>query len=372
MKGDAMKVNTAISYRVYPTDEQKEMHAKTVGCCRKVHNLMLADKIDHYKATRTMLKVTPAAYKNDYPYLKGVDSLALANEQMNLQKSYQAFFSKQAGFPKFKSRKHTRMSYTTNHVNGNIRLEGKGIRLPKIGVVKTKLHRMPEPDWILKSATFTKEADGAYHISLLFEYVLDVKIKTPSYDRCIGLDYKSNGLYMDSEGNTGSEHHYFRKSEKKLARAQRRMSRKMHGSNNYEKAKCKVARIHKKIRNQRNDQLHKLSRKIADRYDVVCVEDLNMKGISNGKMKLGKATMDNGYGIFLSMLEYKMTRSGGLLVKIDKWFPSSQICSHCGHKQKLKLSDRIYVCPECGLIMDRDINAAINIKREGLRLLGIA
>ncbi len=372
--------NKAIKYRVYPTTEQEVMFAKTFGCCRKVWNLMLSDKIDGYKATGKFPTVTPAKYKNDYPYLREVDSLALANVQMNLQKAYKNFFDKKRkkknGFPKFKSRK-ARNSYTTNNQKGTVAIiENKYIKLPKIGKVKAVIHRFPEENWIIKSATVSKERDGSFYISILFEFDRIITKVTKS-DNVIGLDYKSDGLYMDSDGNIGSNHKYYRESHKKLAKVQRKLSRKVGSkknqtkSNNYLKQLKKVNKIYRHISNQRLDNLHKKSTEIANQYDIVCVESLNMRSISNKGFGNGKATLDNGYGMFLSMLEYKLNDRGKYFIKIDKWYPSSQLCSCCGSRKKLTLQERIYKC-NCGLTMDRDLNAAINIKNEGLRLLEVA
>ncbi|SDM79484.1 RNA-guided endonuclease InsQ/TnpB family protein [Lachnospira pectinoschiza] len=372
--------NKAIKYRVYPTTEQEVMFAKTFGCCRKVWNLMLSDKIDGYKATGKFPTVTPAKYKNDYHYLREVDSLALANVQMNLQKAYKSFFDKKRkkknGFPKFKSRK-ARNSYTTNNQKGTVAIiENKYIKLPKIGKVKAVIHRFPEEDWIIKSATVSKERDGSFYISILFEFDRIITKVTKS-DNVIGLDYKSDGLYMDSDGNIGSNHKYYRENHKKLAKEQRKLSRKVGSkknqtkSNNYLKQLKKVNKIHRHISNQRLDNLHKKSTEIANQYDIVCVESLNMKSMSNKGFGNGKATLDNGYGMFLSMLEYKLNDRGKYFIKIDKWYPSSQLCSCCGSRKKLTLQERIYKC-NCGLTMDRDLNAAINIKNEGLRLLEVA
>jgi putative transposase len=372
--------NKAIKFRIYPTTEQEVMFAKTFGCCRKVWNLMLSDKIDGYKATGKFTTVTPAKYKNDYPYLREVDSLALANVQINLQKAYKSFFDKKRkkknGFPKFKSRK-ARNSYTTNNQKGTVAIiDNKYIKLPKIGKVKAVIHRFPEEDWIIKSATVSKERDGSFYISILFEFDRIITKVTKS-DNVIGLDYKSDGLYMDSDGNIGSNHKYYRESHKKLAKEQCKLSRKVGSkknqtkSNNYLKQLKKVNKIHRHISNQRLDNLHKKSTEIANQYDIVCVESLNMRSISNKGFGNGKATLDNGYGMFLSMLEYKLNDRGKYFIKIDKWYPSSQLCSCCGSRKKLTLQERIYKC-NCGLTMDRDLNAAINIKNEGLRLLEVA
>ena len=374
-------MNKAIKYRVYPSDEQAVMFVKTFGCCRKVWNLMISDKIAYYKSTGKILLTTPAQYKKDYTFLKEVDSLALANVQMNLQSSYKAFFDKKRkkrnGFPKFKSAKHSRKSYTTNNQKGTVAIiDDKYIKLPKIGKVKAVIHRQPETDWTIKSATVSQESDGAFYISVLFEFERNI-IQVAKSDNVIGLDYKSDGLYMDSNGNIGSNHKYYRESHEKLAKEQRRLSRKTGSkknqpkSKNYLKQLKKVNKIHRHITNQRIDNLHKLSTEIANQYDVVCVESLDMKAMSNKGFGNGKATLDNGYGLFLNMIEYKLSDRGKYFIKVDKWYPSSQICSCCGSQKKITLADRIYKC-SCGLEIDRDYNAAINIKNEGLRLLKAA
>ena len=373
--------NKAIKYRIYPTTEQRVMFTKTFGCCRKVYNLMLADKIEGYKATGKFPTVTPAKYKEDYPYLKEVDSLALASKQMDLQAAFRNRFNKKrkkkSGFPKFKSAKHSRKSYTTNNQNGTVAIiNNKYIKLPKIGKVKAVIHRIPNDNWTVKSATISLASDGKYYASVLFEFDEIENTYIADKTNAIGLDYASNGLYVDNNGNVGTNHKYYRESYDKLAKEQRKLSR-MQGSkknedksNNYIKQLHKVNKIHRHIANQRLDNLHKISTEIANQYDVVCVETLNMKAIANKKFGNGKATMDNGYGMLLSMLEYKLSDRNKYFVKVDKWFPSSQICHCCGtrHPEMKDLANRKMIC-DCGLIMNRDQNAAINILNEGLRLL---
>ena len=373
-------VNRAIKYRLYPTEEQKVFFAKTFGCVRKVYNLMLSDQIKSYQDTGKFYKATPAMYKERYPFLKEVDSLALANAWINLQAAFSNFFSrtrkKKNGFPKFKSFKHSKRTYTTNNRNGAVAILKNSIKLPKLKAVKAEIHRIPDERWILKSATISQDRDGKYYASVLFAF----EEEKPTYkiDTCnvIGLDYASDGLYVDNNGNIGTNHKYYRQSHKKLAKAQRKLSRmkgsKKHEkkSSNYRKQLRKVNRIHRHIANQRKDNLHKLSAEIANRYDVVCVESLNMKAMSNKGFGNGKATMDNGYGTFLPMLEYKLNKRGKYFIKVDKWYPSSQICHACGtlHPEMKDLKIRTMRC-DCGLVIGRDQNAAINILNEGLRIL---
>lgn len=376
-------MNKAIKYRIYPNTEQMTMFAKTFGCCRKVYNLMLEDKIESYKETGKFASVTPAKYKEEHPYLKEVDSLALANVQLNLQAAFRNAFDKSRknknGFPKFKSSKHSRKSYTTNNQKGTVSILGDRIKLPKIGKVKAVIHRQPEENWIIKSATISLDSDGKYYASVLFQFDDNKSNYAPDIENAIGLDYASEGLYVDDQGNKGSNHKYYHESHEKLAKAQRKLSRKIGSkkgeekSSNYLKQLKKVSRIHSHIANQRKDNLHKLSTEIANQYDVVCVESLNMRSMSNIGFGNGKATLDNGYGMFLNMLEYKLAERNKYFVKVDKWFPSSQVCHNCGtlHPEMKDIGQRMMKC-DCGLEMSRDQNAAINIKKEGLRILKTA
>lgn len=372
-------MNKAIVYRLYPTTEQAIMFRRTFGCCRKIYNLMLTEKIANYQATGKFGMTTPAKYKDQYPFLKEIDSLALANKQLDLQAAFNNRFSKshkkRNGFPKFKSAKHSRRSYRTNNQNGTIAILDKAIKLPKIGKVKAVIHRQPGYGWALKSANIYQEKDGNYFVSILFEYESNIA-PVPLSDNAVGLDYASDGLYVDDAGNIGTEHKYYRESHDKLAKSQRRLSRKRGSkkrekkSKNYIKQLHKVNRIYVHIANQRRDNLHKISTEIANRYDIVCVENLNMRAMANKGFGNGKATLDNSNGMFLNMLKYKLADRGKYLVVVDKWFPSSQICHNCGalHSEMKDLSMRIMKC-DCGITFDRDQNAAINIKREGLRLL---
>ena len=250
------------------------------------------------------------------------------------------------------------------------------IKLPKVGVVEAVIHRTPDERWILKSATISQDRDGKYYASVLFAFEEEKPTYKIDTHNAIGLDYASDGLYVDNNGNIGTNYKYYRESHDKLAKAQRKLSRKKGSkkhekkSSNYLKQLCRVNKIHRHIANQRKDNLHKLSTEIANRYDVVCVEDLNMKAMSNKGFGNGKATMDNGYGMFLPMLEYKLNERGKYFIKVDKWYPSSQLCHACGtlHPEMKDLKIRTMRC-DCGLVIGRDQNAAINILNEGLRIL---
>ena len=377
--------NKAYKYRIYPDKKQQELFRKTFGCCRFVYNRMLSDKKAAYEKEGKIPQVTPAGYKKEYEWLKEVDSLALANTQLHLEAAFKRFFDKTANrFPKYKSKHSSRQSYTTNLVNGNIRIEGNRLRLPKAGMVKIRLHREPPEGWKLKSVTVSMEAAGEYYASILYEGPGDIRgAAMPGSEnqttggglqgreelRILGIDYAMQGLAVFSDGTRADYPGYYRKGQGKLGREQRKLSRCRKGSCNYEKQRRRVAKCHQKVRNQRKDYQHKLSREIADRYDAVAVEDIDMKAMSQG-LHFGKSVMDNGFGAFLDMLEYKLESQGKKLIKIDRFFPSSKRCSCCGEvKKELALSERIYIC-RCGMRMDRDVNASVNIREEGRRILG--
>jgi putative transposase len=328
---------------------------------------MLGDKIQYYKETKGNLKTTPAQYKAEFEWLKEIDSLALSNAQLHLEAAYKNFFRRpKIGFPKFKSKHKGHNTYTTNYVNGNISLVDNFLKIPKLGWIKIKQHREILKDYKIKSVTISKKYSGSYYASVLCEY--ENEIKSVDIKKAVGLDFSMKELYVSSEGLIPEYPRYYRQVQTKLAKEQRKLSRRIKGGKNREKQKIKVAKLHEHIANQRSDFLHKQSRQITNAYDCVCIENLNMQAMSQA-LNFGKSVADNGWGMFTSMLAYKLKEQGKYLVKIDKWFPSSKTCSCCGAvKAELALSERIYHC-ECGFVSDRDINAAINIKNEGLRML---
>lgn len=360
--------NKAYKFRIYPNAEQKAQFARTFGCVRFIYNKMLADKIEYYKENGKKLSNTPAEYKKEYEWLKEVDSLALANAQMNLQTAYSNFFrNPKTGFPKFKSKKSSYRRYTTNNQKGSVTIEKWQIKLPKIGYVKIKQHREIPDNYKIKSVTISQNPSGKYYASVLFEY--ENKVREIKPQTFLGLDFSMRELYMDSNGEEPQYPRYYRKSEKKLKREQRKLSLMKKGSNNRSKQRIKVAVLHEKVANQRKDFLHKQSRQIANAYDCVCVENLNMKAMSQ-TLNFGKSVADNGWGMFVTFLGYKLSEMGKKLIKIDKFFASSQICSVCGYKnaETKNLSVREWDCPNCKAHHNRDKNAAVNIKNEGMRL----
>ncbi|WP_411842371.1 RNA-guided endonuclease TnpB family protein [Salinicoccus sp. HZC-1] len=367
--------NKAYKFLLNPTKEQEHLLLKTFGCVRLVYNRMLAERkavYEKFKDDKESLKQqklpTPAKYKQEFEWLKEVDSLALANAQMNLQKAYTNFFAGRAMFPKFKSRK-SKQTYTTNRVNGNIQLSDSHIKLPKLGLVRLKQHREIPSHHVIKSCTISRSATGKYQVSILTEYKHEPKPK--EINEIIGLDFAMDGLYVESEQGEKANHpRFYRQTQEKLAKEQKVLSRKTKGSARYEKQRIKVAKLHEKVVNQRKDFLHKKSFQLVKKYDAVVIEALDMKGMSQA-LNYGKSVSDNGWGMFTTFLGYKLLEQGKKLVKINKWFPSTKTCSSCGNVKPVALSERIYSC-ECGFVFDRDWNAAINIKNEGLLMLGLS
>lgn len=364
-------MNIAYRFRIYPNKVQRELMAKTFGCVRFIYNQMLSDKIEYYKKSGKQIANTPAQYKEEYSFLKEVDSLALANAQLHLQAAFRNFFRKKdSGFPRFKKKK-SGQSYTTNLVNGNISLGYGYLILPKMGKVKIRQHREVPDEYRLKSVTISITPSGEYYASILYEYEAEIKEIRPEDvkdEKILGIDFSMKELAVLSDGTIAGYPGFYRKDKDKLAREQKKLSRCKKGSRNWEKQRRKVAKGHNKVSCQRKDFLHKKSRQITNAYDVVCVEDLNMKGMSQA-LNFGMSVHDNGYGMFVGFLEYKLRNEGKKLIKIDRWYASSKTCSVCGKvKKEMPLHERTFRC-ECGNYMDRDINAAINIREEGKRLL---
>ena len=350
-----------------PSKDQEVLIVKTFGCCRKLWNLRLENILKDEPEYLTIPQ-----YKELFPFMKEVDSLALVNVEKNQIKAFKNFKSDKShfGLPKFKSKYAPIQSYTTCNQKGTVRFEDdKHIKIPKVGVIKCKMFNTLPSNYKLTFTTISRESDGKYYISLTITYEIEIELRPLEVTKAIGLDYSLPNFYVDSNGEMPNYPHYFYQYQEKLAREQRKLSKMEKGSSHYQRQKIKVARIYKKISNARLDFCHKLSYLLSQQYDIICVEDINLQHQAEHK-NWGKKTNDNGFGMFRSFLNYKLEEQGKKFIKIDKWVPTSKTCRHCGAiNENLSLEDRIWICPSCGEIIDRDTNAAINILRCGLSTL---
>ncbi len=358
-------IRKAYKYRIYPNVAQKEYFSRVFGCVRFFYNKSLSDMCEIYKSTGKNENITPARYKKDYPFLKEVDSLALCNAQLARNAAFKAFYRKQNAFPKYKSKRNDQ-SYTTNN-QGSVKFSSNDryISIPKCPRIRIKKHRNFIGE--IKSITISKTTDEKYYISLLVEENTE-SIKF--LDNAIGLDLGIKELIIDSNGNKYKNHKYLTKSQNKLSREQRKLSLMKKGSQNRNKQRIKVARLHKKIENQRNDYLHKLSKSIIDENQIICIEDLKVKNMTRNT-KLARSISDASWSKFVSMLIYKANWYGNVIVKVPTNYPSSQLCSYCNYQNPLTKDLRVrkWTCPQCGSVHDRDINAAKNILRKGIEIL---
>lgn len=378
----------AVKYRIYPNKEQSDLIDRTIGCARLVYNLMLNDFYEN-----NIVK-TPAMYKSEYPFLKKVDSRALANSQMDLKQAFRNYKQnpKHFGKPKFKKKSHSKLSYKTNNQQGSVRIENNKLILPKFRPgIKIVEHR--KINGIIKSVTIERTSSDYYTASILYNVSDELNVRLLSKDSILGIDLGIKHLAITSDNEKYDNPKYYHKTQSKLKKEQKILNRHLEQNvkkrvydkngkcikviykkplsecKNYQKQKKKVAKIQNKIKHQRLDNLHKVSTEIIKNHDYIVLETLRIKNLMKNR-RLSKSIADVGWSMFINMLEYKAERYGKQVIKIDQWFPSSQICSHCQHNSgKKPLNVREWKCYNCYTKHDRDVNAAINIKNKGLEMI---
>lgn len=362
----------AFKYRIYPNKKQQELIQKTFGCVRFVYNYYLKKRKGIYENdkvtfTYNMCSKDLTNLKKQYEWLKEPDKDSLQKSLKDLEMAYQKFFKEHTGYPKFKSKKNGYKSYRTSCTNNNIRFENKHIKLPKLGLVKIRDKQIPQGR--ILSATVSQESNGHFYCSLC---CTDIEFEQyPKTNSNIGIDLGICNFAILSNGEKIKNPQFFEQSEKKLVKLQRELSRKTIGSSNWNKARMKVAKLQKHIANQRNDFLQKLTTNIIRTYDVISIEDLDVKAMKEtNNSTRNKRVGDVSWSEFRRQLTYKSQWYGKELSVVDRYYPSSQICHICGHGDSKKSEDiRKWTCSNCNSELDRDVNAAINILNEGLRLL---
>ena len=364
----------AYKYRIYPNKKQQELIQKTFGCTRFVYNYYLNKRKEMYENDKTTFTYNMCSkdltnLKKELEWLKEPDKDSLQKALKDLDMAYQKFFKEHTGYPKFESKKNRYKSYRTSYTNNNIRFENKHIKLPKLGLVKVRDKQIPQGR--ILNATISQEPNGHYYCSLCCTEVEFEQL--PKTNKNVGIDLGICDFAILSDGVKVENPQFYEQSEKKLAKLQRELSRKTIGSARWEKARLKVAKLQKHISNQRNDFLQKLTTIIVSNYDVISIEDLDVKSMKETDSKIrNKRVGDVSWSEFRRMLTYKSQWYGKELSVIDRYYPSSQICHVCGHRDGKKSEDiRTWICPNCNSELDRDINAAINILNEGLRLLNV-
>lgn len=361
-------MNKGVRFRIYPNKEQQNLINQTFGCCRLVYNLGLdmrnkafenGEKIGY---TQTSAMLTELKRNDEFSFLRDVEAVALQQSLRDLDQGFVNFFQKRARHPRFKG-KHGRQSYRTVNQRNKIRIVGEYIRLPKLGYVKI---RQSMKIGKINNATVVRMPTGKYFVSLNVEFEPEVKQNNGS---SIGIDVGIKEFYSDSNGSTVSNPKFLEKLSRKLRREQRKLSRKKKDSNNRNKQRVRVAKVHEKIMNQRNDFLQKVSTMLISENQVICIEDLKIKNMVRNR-KLARCISSVSWGKFFNMLEYKANWYGNEIIKVPTMYPSSQTCSCCGHKNPLvkNLAVRKWECPNCHTIHDRDTNASINILNKGLSI----
>lgn len=378
-----MKINRAYKFRLYPNQDQQMRLDQTFGCCRFLWNKMLNERSETYQRLKDDKKQlyshkykTEKEYKQSFPFLKEVDAKALQSSTNNLLLAFQTFFkglkqSRHIGYPQFKSRK-SNQSYTTYNINNNIKIDfdTKRIKLPKINswIIYSDNRVFSES---IKHVTISKTKSGNYYISILIEKEIEITPKTTIAEEKIQAFDMSFPKFLVSTQNEYESPRFYRKEEKKLQKFHRQLSRKKKGSNNRNKARIRLARKYEQIYNRKKDWTHKISHDLAQKYNAIILEDLNVEGMKKlGKGHAKSVTLDFSWSEFVNILKYKIKQQGKHLILVDRWFPSSKLCSHCGYKNNdLKMEDREWFCPECKTNHDRDKNASKNLRKEGIKTL---
>lgn len=369
---DYHKIIKGYKFRIYPTAKQREYFTQCFGCCRLLWNSMLADKINYYNTYGENLTVYVTDYKERYPFLNDVDSLALANELQDLNKAYKNFFrDKSVGFPKFKSKKSNHRSFSTNNQKGTVEfIDNKWLKIPKnkkIGLIRC--HQSQEIKGVVKTVTISQVPSGKYYVSCNVEIWFQTLPKT---ENMIGLDLGIKDLVIPSYGEPYENPKTIRNYEQQLVRLQRQLAHKQKYSKNYYKQKRKIARLHEKISNIRVNNLHQISHKIVSENQVIISENLKISNMLKSH-HLAKSIADASWYELTRQLSYKSDWNNRIYHKIDTFYASSQICSCCGYQNRdiKDLSIREWRCPNCGALHNRDKNASINILNKGLEDLGI-
>ena len=377
----------SIKIRIYPNAVQKEFISKQLGCCRFIYNKLLDYKKTQYEQNKQSVSLsqlgkylTNLKKQDEYLFLNDVYARCLNQTMMDLIKAYDNFFKQHNGYPKFKSKKDTkqgcrfpinvfnRPNYICNKIKGN--------RITLIKQLKNILFKCSRKDEIylnenqkyIHSVTLTKTSTNKYYLSILIDYNINQKDKL---DTVIGLDLGIKDFIVDSNRNRYENKHFYKNKEQKLKKLQRQLSKKQNGSNNRNKLKIKLAKVHEKIRNQRLNYLHQITSKIVNENQIICIEDLNVNGMMQNH-KLAKSIQELSLFEFRRQLEYKCRWYGRQLIIIDRFYPSSKTCHNCGYIYKgLRLSEREWVCPHCKSLIDRDYNASLNILNEGLKQMNL-
>lgn len=367
----AVQYNT-IKVRLYPNAEQEELFQKTFGCCRYIWNQMLSDHEEFYYATDKHFIPTPAKYKNEAPFLKEVDNQALIQEHNRLSQAFRNFFRNPAafGYPRFKRKKDDRDSFSAcNHIMGNsatIYITSDAVRMTKAGLVRATFPRRPRSGWKLTRVTVERTKTGKYYGYLLFTCpVRKPEAVEPTAERTIGLKYDLAHFYVADNGIAADPPRWLKQSQEKVAAIQKKLCHLRPGSKNYQDLVQKYRLLHEHIANQRRDFLHKESRRIANAWDAVCIRNDDLKVISEELG--GNVVQDTGFGMFRELLRYKLERQGKQLLEVDRFVPTTKVCSVCGAvNESLSPKARRWICPVCGTEHRRGKNAAVNIKARGL------